>query len=765
MNVGNQPTPAGIPPQGAAPSETKHAADVDPQKLLNMLPDLQKLARKKEAASKDTKETQDLHVTDAQAKTLADFAKMLVAEPQLPTGSKDAFDKWIGELIKQDAEAPATPQTTPDGTKVAGQTQTPTAEQQPTTPQQPAAQAQAQTGQPAPTPAPTPQTAQAQQGQPLPTPQPGQPAAQPQAQTAAAQEPQTQEVVVFGGDPQELLTDGPEVKSGPLKTLGKIASETAKAQGGQLTHEQVALFKASANDLMRSLVGADKSVLMAFLTQLEGFPASDKPKAPDAKSTNTPTKTSDSGQSGQTKSAKMPDVTALAMDELGLSDEVQKLGQQALSYVQGNGGKLSEKEAEQLKSAAEELMGQGMDGDDLKALQNFIKALTSFPRTAAGTADSPLLLTQAGINPKMITLAQYANAMVKAQNGTLTEAEVNILKNMAQEMMSELSPEDQATLKSWLNTLGDVPTTKPPKINVFHDAMMFGATPKSNPYMSPGIMAMLAPILGEIMQLNNEIIRQSSKLKQGMMKLLTAMAGEAFKYAIQAGEARAAELRNEAMMHITLGVSQIAQAGAALAMHGVSNKQRKEMKTEAKGAMTEKKMKAWANDERVSPDIRKNRNDLLDHSKTISQDPKVQAQYVRSQADHPSGHATYGGGQKGKTDFENHSFGEKAEISSQVAQRLQQSGITAVQSVVGHMGQSMDNFIQAGFKMANVKNVMDQAVANAHKEMISTLTQLVIQTMQTASDEMQTAQKNFDSFVQLYKDFANTITQSIYRNG
>lgn len=665
---------------------------------------------------------------------------------------------------KQDAEAPTTPQTTPDGTKVAGQTQTTTTQQQAPTPQP-------QAGQPAPTPQAAGQPAPAPQpGQPVPTPQAGQPAptpqpaAQPQAQTAA-QEPQTQEVVVFGGDPQELLTDGPEVKSGPLKTLGKIASETAKAQGGQLTHEQVALFKASANDLMRSLVGADKSVLMAFLTQLEGFPASDKPKAPDAKSTNTPAKTSDSGQAAQTKSAKMPDVTALAMDELGLSDEVQKLGQQALNYVQGNGGKLSEKEAEQLKSAAEELMGQGMDGDDLKALQNFIKALASFPRTAAGTADSPLLLTQAGINPKMITLAQYANAMVKAQNGTLTEAEVNILKNMAQEMMSELSPEDQATLKSWLNTLGNVPTTKPPKINVFHDSMMFGATPKSNPYMSPGIMAMLAPILGEIMQLNNEIIRQSSKLKQGMMKLLTAMANEAFKFAIQAGEARAAELRNEAMMNITLGVSQIAQAGVALGMHSVSSKQRKQMKTEAKGAMTEKKMKAWANDERVSPEIRKNRNDLLDRSNKFSSDPSERANFVRSQADHPNGRATYGGGQKGKTDFENHSFGEKAEISSQVAQRMQLSGMTAVQSVVGHMGSSMDSFIKAGFTMANVKNVMDQAVANAHKEMISTLTQLVIQTMQTASDEMQAAQKNFDSFVQLYKDFANTITQSIYRNG
>ena len=85
--------------------------------------------------------------------------------------------------------------------------------------------------------------------------------------------------------------------------------------------------------------------------------------------------------------------------------------------------------------------------------------------------------------------------------------------------------------------------------------------------------------------------------------------------------------------------------------------------------------------------------------------------------------------------------------------------------IVGHFGQATDSFIRAGYDIANVKNVLDEAAANAYKDMIGQLMQLVTGTIQSASDEMQAAQKNFESFAQLYKDFANTITQGIYRSG
>ena len=74
--------------------------------------------------------------------------------------------------------------------------------------------------------------------------------------------------------------------------------------------------------------------------------------------------------------------------------------------------------------------------------------------------------------------------MLKAQNGTLSQNEVDILKNMAEELMKDLSPEDQAVLKSWLGTLGTIKTTTPPPVQVFDNSMLFGATPKSNPFLS-----------------------------------------------------------------------------------------------------------------------------------------------------------------------------------------------------------------------------------------------------------------------------------------
>ena len=93
------------------------------------------------------------------------------------------------------------------------------------------------------------------------------------------------------------------------------------------------------------------------------------------------------------------------------------------------------------------------------------------------------------------------------------------------------------------------------------------------------------------------------------------------------------------------------------------------------------------------------------------------------------------------------------------------SGYTLARDLIPQFGKSAESFINAGFTAANIENVMAEYQANAIKDMISQLMQLVTGTIQSATDEMHAAQKNWESFLQLYKDFANTISQGIYQRG
>ncbi len=733
MTIGNTPNPASFPGQNVTPTETKRSADVDPNKLLLMLPDLDKRVREFSKLTKNVEKQADQHVTDSQLKELENFAKALISEPNLPPGSKAALEKWISDVIAQTA----TPEAQAEGD--AAETQNATT--------QPGQKAPADGAQ---TPKAAVRSGQAPGGDGT------------QANQTKQSSTTTQKAVIFGADPNLLLADNPDAPDPSVKTLGKLASAMAKAQGGTLTPEQVTLLKHEAEAMFSAtpstLTDADTAVLLSFISQLEEYPTAEEPNG-TADPNKASSKTAPDGtQKSQTRSAKAPDTTNLEMNELGLDDAVQELGKQAMSYVQGNNGKISEREAKQLTTAAEELIAGGADGDDLQALQKFIKELATFPRSGQSAASdaSPLLLTQPGINPKMITLGQFANSMVKAQNGSLTEAEVTMLKGMAEQMMSELSPEDQALLKTWLGTLASTKTAPPPKQNpAFDPAMLFGPMPKHNPYMSPGIMAMLAPILAEIARLNNDIIRQGSKLKQGMMKLLVAMAKEAFNFAIQAGQAKAAQLQNDAVKYMSLGISQSLQAGMTMVMHGVEQKQQGKFKKEAKDAKIDSKNRNWAagvgEDPKPSAATLKNRQTRLANAELHAPDnPRAQAKLLKKDA----------GEDMGKL-----KRSEKGEIMATTSQRMQYSGASLGKTLVGQFGGAVDSFINAAFTFKNIEHVMNEATANAHKDLISQLMQLVTQTIQTASDEMAAGQKNFDSFVQLYKDFANTITQGMYRNG
>ncbi len=765
MNVGGnqQNVPSNLPTDSTS-STPKHDASVDPNQLLLLVPDLDKRAREIGKMAKNAEQTRDKMVSDTQMQALEQFAKTLISQPDLPAGSKAALEKWIGDLNAQTTDTA----TTNSNADVNANAQTGTLAQP----------RSAQTG------------AQAGAGAQTGTGQTG-------TQTGTGTTSTTQ--TATGEDPNVLLMDDPKA-SAPVKSLGRLAQTMASSQGGKLSPEQVTLLTKEASDLFSATPGTltdtDKAVILSFIGQLEEFPTSDDPNSatPGAKSpSSSSTTNTGASQTSQTRSAKDPNNEKLAMDTFGLSDEVRKLGQQAMSYVQGNSGKLSQKEEEQLKMAAEELIAGGADGDDLKALQNFLKALLTFPKTTS-TTESPLSLTQPGINPKMVTLAQFASSMLKAQGGTLTQPEVTMLKQMAEELMSQLTPEDQAVLKTWLATLGGTKTTTPPPVNVFTNAMLFGATPKSNPFMQPGIMAMLAPILSELLEINNDIIKQSSKLKQSMMKLLVSMANEAFKFAMAAGQAKVDQLMNDAAMHMALGISSCVQAAMTAVTFGAQKQQEHSIGKKLDEGHAETKLGNWVGEK--GPDgkstiaSRKNAMNLAEKdvykdgqlvnkpgtpngkggkwgSASEQMNDKTQEHYNRmpraGHGEHPSDTVRpHGDKDLAPGELNSKSFADKMQHMQNLNQKMQSSGIQTASSMINQFGEASKSFIQGGFEMAKKDSVIEEFSANAYKDMISQLMQLVTGTIQSSTEEMQAAQKNWDSFVQLYKDFANTITQGIY---
>lgn len=778
LNINNTPQQQ-LPQDEDESAGSKHSADVDPNALLLMLPDMQKISDAKSHAHAVAKNSQDQLVAtdkDQKAQSTKSSLATLMSQPELPEGSKESFETYIVALNKQDGN---------DQPGAAKSATTSVAEQ---------------------------------------------PQAQAGTTTAKGQAQQQAAATVFGEDPAVLLTDSPDA-SPAVAMLGVLAQTTAAAQGGRLTPDQSTQLSAQANDLLNPNSGAltdtDRSVLVSFVNQLSDFPTTDgAPTTPGKPTTahSTPTGQATQG-STTTKSGKPADPQSLAMDQLGLSDEVTQLGDQAVAYAQGNNDSLTQDDKAQLQTAAEALIAGGAEGDDLAALQNFLKVLSNFPESLTNP-QSPLLLTQQGLDPKLVNLAQYASAMLAGQNGTLTPDEVTTLQNMAQDLMPQLSPADQEVLKTWLGTLGGITLTTPPPVNVFKESMLFGAKPASNPFLSPGIMGMLAPILSEILAVNNDIIRQSSKLKQNMMKLLVSMAKEAYNFAITAGEAKANQLMLDAQKSFTLAAVNIAQAGMTVVAGAVSNREQGKVNNDLKEKQIGQKIDDWVdekkpNGELVDPSRAKtladaresvlgknppkddfdnplpkdkstgktaneqiadkiaaqhNKNNKnLEQNELAGINAKYEAKKVKGNLSTHDANLKLDEESDVKLKYQNRppvssetftklNLSDHMHIAKKSQERMQSSGSQTMTQVMQPGFQALSNIVTGAFDLEKVPSVLLEASANAINQMISQLMQLVTSTIQSASDEMQAAQKNWESFVQLYKDFANTISQSMYRS-
>src|SRR5262249_23569145 len=129
------------------------------------------------------------------------------------------------------------------------------------------------------------------------------------------------------------------------------------------------------------------------------------------------------GGTGGTNSTAKPKPETLLMNQFGLSDDVQTLGQEAVAYSQGKNSMLTQDEINQLKNQAQTMLANLPQtnppvDDDVKALQNFLNILSNYPTTNAQSGK--LLMTQQGLPQDMIDLGQYAEGMLDAQGGWLT---------------------------------------------------------------------------------------------------------------------------------------------------------------------------------------------------------------------------------------------------------------------------------------------------------------------------------------------------------
>lgn len=557
------------------------------------------------------------------------------------------------------------------------------------------------------------------------------------AQVTAGQT--TQRLHLPTGDPQTLLVPA-NITNQEIVDLGKMASTIARSQNGTLTPEAKSALLAEVNDMLQmpDLSPDERQALLTLRSTISNFPSSkptsttpentdpttpqevitSDPDAPATLKTMAEVLTPENEAAAETLSNEPPpDPGSLAVTTN--NQNIKNLSLSAQNLATANGGPLTGGQLTDLLAQANTLLqNPNLSDADKTQLMNFIATLNNYP------AMKGLAMNIPGADPDLIQLGQFAEALAEANGGAITPDELAQLQQMVEDLMPQLdSPEDKQILKTWTNVLVNYKMQIPTAQTTLGEALMFGTTMGGhNPWMDPGVMALLAPILAELTKLYNDIIRQSSKLKQQMMALTTAMAKEAYNAAIAAGEAKSQQLRNDADKFMALAICSGVQAGMSMVNIGMSMKMQSKMGNEYDALQKEK----------------------------FAADPK---NVGKSPAQLDADFDTF----KGTADYKLSRMGE-------VQRQFQNSGYAQVGGILNEFGQTAQNAINSAFTMKNVELAMQEAQENALKDMLTQLMQVISQTMQSSTDEMQTAQKNFESFNQMFRDFANTITQGMYRS-
>lgn len=616
--------------------------------------------------------------------------------------------------------------------------------------------------------------------------------------------------------PDLTFTDQPSV-SGNVKELGKLAQSMVDDQGTLTTAEETTLENA-ARALLDSpeLPAPDRQALANFLQTLSTVRTSDS---------NTDTATVDTGLAAQLSSEDPDQVDAAINTMLGsrltpeqktaLRDGIlaknrlddgnsslkswnpdvikqELLGMLKEAATQDQTLALTPEQEQAIDDAAQTLSTVNIISGTPPEIDPMLKTLTTSTNEAeifdalkgqvdlSGLSDEDKQAVEGQLKELAHTIAEANKSGTPL--GALTDIDADGINGFLNEVIdvegSGLSETGKAALSQALSSIATSIAVKN-EANVITTtvSVVMGMLPPGNPYASPGIMATLAPVLSELAEIYAQIIVQSSALKQNMMGLMLAMAKEAFAFAIAAGEEKVKQLEIEVMQYIAsavlagvmIGVSVSSTASQA----GAANANRSRYMNPGKPGATDKQIGQTGayqkNDSTGAPRLDKNgdaiyvneNGDRLMPTQTYKDNL---AAYNKKVADGnpdpgpPPKFPDSPGSSRTATHGDYYQSTEYKSFSESILTPM----MTLNQQLPSQLNSMIDNSLKAIFTSMKIEPVRQEALMNAMKEFITQLIGVVNDTMRTAGDEMQRADKDWQAFNQLFRDFGATIRQSIY---
>ena len=122
-----------------------------------------------------------------------------------------------------------------------------------------------------------------------------------------------------------------------------------------------------------------------------------------------------------------------------------------------------------------------------------------------------------------------------------------------------------------------------------------GAKPALNPYLTPGIMALLGPILTQLTKIYTEMMRQSSLLKQKMIGLQSSMAQDAYNAQMAAGLAKRGQFQQDVLAAEAQIAGSVINLASSLAQMGFTTKKMSEYDAQNKDSFPDDLQEQYTN--------------------------------------------------------------------------------------------------------------------------------------------------------------------------
>lgn len=296
----------------------------------------------------------------------------------------------------------------------------------------------------------------------------------------------------------------------------------------------------------------------------------------------------------------------------------------------------------------------------------------------------------------------------KVKDG-LSPAEKTAIEAFIEGAMSSpaLPAPDKELIGKWLDMVKNARTIS--------DAAATGtdaATTVENPYMRPGIMAILAPVMAKLMPIMIDIIKSSAKLEIAMQGLMLEMAKASYTAAINVGEAKAKQLEIDRDKNIAAACIAFVSAGVNIGMSAGLAAQKTKV-AEGKGGIGGL-----------------NKTQKEEYQASFATNPKTGNM-------------------------------EKTQESRQILKEARDDLRTREQtftSVMGSLGQGGQSTIEAAAADAKIELTKEEAMQNALKEFFDKMVQTLQTTAQKAGEEQKSADQAWQSFSSLYRDFGKLVT-------